>query len=327
MQRSTAQIEPARPPQYPISGWVEAGLYVIAIAVLSLTYVVGHQLGSHPIAFVLYAMLTSALVLLAVTGPGPHWLAIVLTPQSWTVGAGTILMEIFYYLLLEHIAPAHGSLIVRLSIPVSLVVGVLIFKRRPALMAAAGGAVVVAGIAPLIWVVDPQYRLQVLIWGLASAASFNLRGFSAEFHPWNRQARTVKEKLRITGLVVLVSSIVSLLAAALSALLMGAGLLPATTLVPTFAQMMHVPTILLGGLVGSVVLTAMAFLSFSSVVKITTENFAATSAFTPVATLLVQLAASAVGLIPVYVLDLSLLPAMGVVIGGVFLILYAARRR
>jgi hypothetical protein len=74
-------------------------------------------------------------------------------------------------------------------------------------------------------------------------------------------------------------------------------------------------------------LTAMAALSFSAVVKITTENFMATHAFTPVATLLVQLAASAVGLIAGYALDPSLMPAMGVVIGGVLLMLYAARQR
>jgi hypothetical protein len=47
----------------------------------------------------------------------------------------------------------------------------------------------------------------------------------------------------------------------------------------------------------------MAFLNFSCMVKITTENFAAISAFTPVAALIVQLAAVAFGLIPHYTLD------------------------
>ena len=64
-----------------------------------------------------------------------------------------------------------------------------------------------------------------------------------------------------------------------------------------------------------------------AVVKITTENFTATHAFTPVATLLAQVAASAIGLIPGYALDPGLVPAMATVIGGVLLMLYAARRR
>jgi hypothetical protein len=53
----------------------------------------------------------------------------------------------------------------------------------------------------------------------------------------------------------------------------------------------------------------------------------ATHAFTPVATLLVQIAASAVGLIPGYALDPGLMPAMATVIGGVLLMLYGTRRR
>ena len=34
--------ELAAPLRYPVSGWVEAALFVLAIAVLSVTYVVGH---------------------------------------------------------------------------------------------------------------------------------------------------------------------------------------------------------------------------------------------------------------------------------------------
>jgi hypothetical protein len=162
---------------------------------------------------------------------------------------------------------------------------------------------------------------------LGAAVAFNLRGFAAEFHPWNRNARTILEKLRVTGLVVLVTSIASLLLAGGCTLLVALGLLPPIRRIPTAAQMVHGPTILLGVLVGGVILTAMAFLNFSCVVKITTEYFAATSAFTPVAALIVQHCAAVAGLIPHYTLDTTLFPAMTVVIAGVFMILYGARRR
>ena len=108
---------------------------------------------------------------------------------------------------------------------------------------------------------------------------------------------------------------------------MALGLLPPMAIIPTADQLLHVPTILLGALVGGAILTSMAVLSFWCVVRVATQNFWATSAFTPLATLLVQMAGSAIGLIPAYALDPELLPAMAVVIGGVLLILYAARRR
>ena len=163
------------------------------------------------------------------------------------------------------------------------------FARRPRAIAWIGGAVIIAGLLPLLFLLDPAYRPAVLPSPLlGSAFAFNLRGFSAEFHPWNRRARTITEKLRITGLVVLVTSFASLALAGGCALLVALGVLPPIRWCRRRRRCCTCPTILLGVLVGGVILTAMAFLNFSCVVKITTENFAATSAFTPVAALLVQ---------------------------------------
>ena len=178
---------------------------------------------------------------------------------------------------------------------------------------------------PLLLSVAPRLARRAVA-AVGCSLAFNLRTFSAEFHPWNRRARTVTEKLRITGLVVLVTSLVRLALTATAAALIATGTLPPTPLVPTADQMLHVPTILLGALVGSVILTAMWVLGFSCVVKITTENFAAADAFSPLAALIVQLAAGALGLIPLFPVDAPLLAAMAAVIAGVFLMLYAARR-
>jgi hypothetical protein len=314
-------------PSYSISGWVEAFAYTFAIAVLSISYVVGQQLGAQPIAFILYAMFFSAVVLLAVTGPGPEAIRIMLAPQSWLVGAGIIGIEIFYYIVLDYVAPAHGALLVRLAIPLSMVSGWLLFARRPPRLAAIGTVVVFLGIAPLLLTIDAEHRLAGASAGVAAAAFSTVRSFAAEFHPWNRRATTVMEKLRVTGLVVLVTSLASLVLAGSVAVLVATGLLPPIKMMPTRAQMLHGPTVLLAMLVGSVILTAMAVLSFSAVVKITTENLMAVHAFTPVATLLVQIAATAIGLIPAYAFDPTLMPAMVTVICGVLLIFAAARRR
>ena len=321
------QPDHGNPSRYPVSGWVEAFTYTLAIGVLSISYVLGQQVGAHPIAFILYAMFVSAVVLLAVTGFGSDALRIMVAPQSWLVGLGIIGIEVAYYILLDYVAPAHGSLLVRLAIPLSMVAGWVIFARRPPRLAVIGTCVVFAGIAPLLLTIDGEYRVAAAAAGVTAASFSTLRSFAAEFHPWNRRATTVMEKLRVTGLVVLVTSLSSLALAGIVAALIGLGHLPPTGMMPTAAQMLHGPTILLAMAVGSSVLTTMAVLSFSAVVKITTENLMAVHAFTPVATLLVQMAATAVGLIPAYALDPALLPAMAVVIAGVLMIFYAARRR
>jgi len=314
-------------PPIPVSGWIEAGIYVVSIGVLGLIYAIGHQIGAHPIAFILYAMLVSALMLLAATGPGPEAMRIIMAPQSWLVGIATVALEVFYYLTLTHISPTTGSLLVRIAIPLAMVVGWLLFSRRPSRLAVAGGLTILVGVVPLALTVPAELRTPVFSAVTAAALTFILRSFSSEFHPWNRRAQTVMEKLRVTGLVVLVTCIVGLLLTTLSSIAVGVGLLPPLPVIPTRAQMLHGPTILLGTLVGSIVITSIVVFSFSAVVKIRTENLTAASAFTPVTTLLAQMAGSAAGLIPAYALDPELLPSMVIVIGGVLLILYAAGRR
>jgi hypothetical protein len=313
--------------RYPASGWIEAGLFVLAIGFLGFAYVVGHQFDAHPIAFILYAMTVSALAILAITGPGSDARAIVLAPQSWLIGFGTIGMELFYYWLLRYVPPADGSLLGRLMIPAAVVIGWILFARRPANLTLTGAAIVCLGVLPVLAYIEPAHLVPVIIATIGCVLAFNLRTFAGEFHPWNRNARTVMEKLRITGLVVLVTAVTSLALAALGALLTAGGILPPLSIVPTGAQMLHLPTILLGALVGSIIHTAMSFLSLSAVVKITSENFAAATAFTPVATLVVQWIAGMLGLIPLFLVDAKLLTAMAIVIGGVFLMLRGARQR
>ena len=235
-------------------------------------------------------------------------------------------MEYFYFLLLDQVGAAHGSIMIRLTIPVSLAIGWAVLARRPVALQLIGGAVIAAAILPLFAGVDVN-RLAAAAGAAAGCiAMFNLRGFAAEFHPVNRRARTVKEKVRLTGLVVLVTSIFGFAGLGVVTALVAHGVLAATPAVPTLAQMVHLPTLALAALVGSVVLTAMAYLNYSCVVKITTENFAAMTAFTPVATFAVQEAAVAAGLLPPVASDPFLLVAMAVVVAGVLVMLIGVRR-
>jgi drug/metabolite transporter (DMT)-like permease len=263
------------------SGWLEAAGCVTAIGALSLLYAVGHAQGAHPIAFILYAVLASALATLATLGLGSQALAIVRHPMSWLVGLAMILLEILYYQTLTYVTPAHGNVMLRIGIPISMIAGWVLLRRRAPPLAIAGALVVVGAIVFLVVVTAPEVRWPMAVVGTLAAACMVVRGFAAEFHPWNRSASTVQDKLRVTGLVLLVTSVLSLALTALAAAAMAAGALPRTPLVPTAAQMLHAPTLLLGGLAGGAVYTLMMYLNFASVVKITTENLTAMMAFSP----------------------------------------------
>jgi len=313
---------PVAPARVRRSGQIEAGLFVLTIAVLNLSYAGSHAVGAHPVAFLVYAMLIASCTLLALTGPGPDALRIMLSPLSWVVGFGIIGMEALYYLMLWYVTPAEASVLTRLGIPLAMAMGILVHGRRPQRRAVWGAAVVLIGVAALCLVLEPANALHGLALALGCALIMNTRTFATEFHPWNRSAQTVHEKMRVTGLVLLVTSCAGTLIIFLL-MAVAAGRLGPSPWLPSIADFQHLPTLLVALLVGAMVLTAMQYLSFSSVVKIGTESFIATTAFTPVATLIAQQAAAAAGVLRPMPMEWQTLPAIAAVVVGVLIILWA----
>jgi drug/metabolite transporter (DMT)-like permease len=314
----------------PSSGWIDAGLYVLAIGILSLIYAVSNAWGCHVAVFILYSLLVSAVALLSLTGFGPDAWAVVRAGQTWVVGLSNIVMESSYVLLLGLLPPADGSLLIRLSIPLSMAIGWLWLGRRPAALSWLGAAIIAVAILTnfrgLLPTLDPKTVSLVLAYCATCAIAVNVRGFASEFHPHNRAAKTVIDKMRVTGLVTLVTCSTTAVCIGLGTSLVRAGVLSPTPLVPSLAQLLYGPTALLALLAGGAVFTAMTYLSFSAVLKIRTENFIATSAFMPLAAFLVQWPAAHLGLITLPAFDWRLLPAMAAAIIGVLLIIWGGQR-
>ena len=313
-------------PSYAMSGWIEAAAFVICIGVLSLVYAIGHSFGAHPIAFILYATLASALATLAFTGLGSDAVAIMLHPTSWIVGMAIILIEVFYFMVLAHVSPAHGNLMLRIGIPIAMVSGWLLLRRRAPAFAVAGGVAIVAATAFVIGITSPAARWPMAAFGTLASVFMVVRGFASEFHPWNRTARTVRDKVRVTGIVVLVTSLMSLTLTAVATMAIAAGILPPLQFIPSAAQLLHAPTILLGSLAGGAILTLMMYLNFASVVKITTENLTAMMAFSPVTAWAFQELGVMLGLIAVNRPEPRLIAAMFVFVASVLLIFWAGQR-
>jgi hypothetical protein len=299
-------------------GWLEATACVFAIGALSLVYAIGFALGAHPVAFILYAMIAAAAMMLAAVGFAPHALAIARHPMSWIVGLSIILLEVFYFQTIAYVAPAHGNVVLRIAVPISMAAAWAFLHRRPRPLAMVGGAVTVLVVAFVIAVTPAGVRWPMAAAGVLAGSFMVLRGFASEFHPINRAARTVRDKLRFTGVVVLIASLLSL------ALVVAASLaVRETPMLPTAAQLLHVPTMLLGCVVGGVVLTLMFYFNFSSVIAIGTENLMAMMAFSPATTWIFQEIGVALGLIDVRRPDADIAAAIVLCIAAVLLIFWA----
>ncbi|MBS0241437.1 MAG: EamA family transporter [Proteobacteria bacterium] len=306
--------------------WVEALLAALTLAVLNIAYGIAQRLGVNPVALMFWAMPAGAIALLAASGLGPNWRQIIRHPMSLAVGAGIIGMEAAYYVMLGFVSPADGSLVVRVGVPIALVLGYLFMGRRPKRLAVLGGLVILAAILWYVPRIEAERPLTGFTLGALCGLIVSSRSFAAERHPWNQSAKTIPEKMRVTGLVLLVASLlgVGLVLAAMSAAYKG--LMAGPTWLPTFAQLFSSSAVGLGLFIGVVVLTLMQFFSFSVIVKLGTEVFVATTTLIPIATLLMQQAAMAVGLLAPIPVPWKILPALMVMMLGVAMIIAAGRK-
>lgn len=302
-------------------GWIEAILFVLVIAILNVVYAVAQQQGVHVTVFVLYAAGFAALGMLAIAGPGQNAVAIMTARESWVFGSLTIAMEAFYFLLLGVVTPAEAALTVRLSIPASLLVGWLFFERGMNKWTALGAIIVIAAVVPIFASVGSGEVLAAIVLATLCSAIVAFKTFASEFHPWNRAAITVIDKLRVTGLVVLATALAGSAVILPGVALVEAGVIDQNGLIPNAAAFSHGPTLVLALALGAPLLLAMNYLTFSSVVKISTENFLAMSAFGPLGALFTQTLAMQAGLLQHVQFEWWLIPIIALGIVGVLIII------
>jgi drug/metabolite transporter (DMT)-like permease len=247
-------------------------------------------------------------------------------PLSLVVGGGIIAMEAFYYVLLGFVSPTDGSVLARLGVPIAMLLGYLVVGRRPSWIGVLGGLVILAAI---LWYV-PQMEAAVQLAGLALGGVcgfiISVRSLAAERHPWNRAAQTIPEKMRVTGLVLLLASALGVALVLATIFAAERGLFQPPGWVPGRHDLTFPPAIMLGLFIGVLVLTAMQYLGFSVVVKLGTERFVATTALIPLTTLGVQQLAVSAGLLAPIPVDWRVMPAMAGVIAGVALVIAGGRR-
>ena len=193
-------------------------------------------------------------------------------------------------------------------------------------LAIAGGIVTLVTILWYAFRVDTAAPVMALALGTLCGFIMSGRSFAAERHPWNRAAHTIREKMRVTGLVLGLASGVGIAALFAAMALAGAGVTSAPPWLPQTHHLVQGPAIAMGLFVGVLVLTAMQYLGFSVVLKLGAEHFIATGALTPVTTLAVQSMVISAGLLHPIAVDWSVLPAVAGLIVGVILII-ASRPR
>jgi drug/metabolite transporter (DMT)-like permease len=304
-----------------ISGWLEGLAFVSTVAVINLMYGFAARAGVHPIVFIVYSLAFAGIGLLAASGGFAGAIAVARRPPTWLVGIAIIGMEAGFFLAFTMLVAAEASVLVRLSIPLSLIAGWLLIGRRPTGLAATGGLLVLAIVAVFAVKLDGAGKTMGVL-AAAAAALFNtLLTFASELHPDNRAAVGVRAKLQATGAIILATAVAALVLLAALVSVVATGLLARTALLPTPAELAHPQAIGLALAMGGLCFTTMYVMAFSATVKIGGEGFIAVGSLAPVATLLLEQTVSRLGLIPAVPFDWPMVPVLAGVVAGVLLII------
>jgi len=304
-----------------LNGWLEAGLFVLAISALTVVYAIAQGTGAHTLVFTFYSMAAAAAGMLAITGPGSDALKTISARQSWFYGAAAIGLEGLYFALVGVIKPAEASLSLRLAVPVSIIFGWLFLSRVLTARLALGGLIIVAAVIPIFLAMHVSLAIPAIILAVSCALLITIKTFASEFHPSNQRAKTAFDKLRITGLVVLSTALLGAALLVIAVSLTELAILPPSALIPEPKAFWHLPTLLCAVFGGAPIFVSMTYLTFSAVLKIGTERFLASTAFAPFSAVALEALAARLGLLNLPDYDWQLMPLITLGIIGVIIVI------
>lgn len=276
---------------------------VWAADVVLARYIVA-PLGADPLIFATASIFVSSGVLVIIAGPGTGGIATIKSPHTWAYGLLQILMGITEILSFIFITSTESSLLGRMAIAISLIGAWVFLNRRPTGFDILGALVVLAGVGYVTVNLESGVRIAALVCMFFTALFSVTRTLIAETHPESLLAHSVKDRCRVTGYVLAVTSFALTAVFLLIALLQKQADMPQQmfhffSLFPRVEDFYHLPT-LAGSLVfGATLFPLGAYYYFYAAKVAKTEVLVMVLAFMPLFTFLFEGLAATFGFLDV----------------------------
>lgn len=314
-----------------LAGWYHA-LFVAAVSFplssLVARYGVEH-FQMHPVVYSCLVLLTASFGLLLFAQPGPLGKETLRLPATWAYGIAQLLSTVFATAALIYVSATEASVLLRVSSVMVFLLSVLGFRQPAGKIEYLGLVVVVMGIALAFMqtALVPYDRMMfvfVLVgFGLTQAGRLLL----AEFHKTNRLAGSFRHNLRVTAVVVGISSLImASFFVALAWVFHMLGIQPVLGL-PSLADLFNPSTFLLSSFLGLILVSVSKYSEFFSAKEIGAKNLLAVVCLQPIFTLLFEWLASRLGLVDFHWTSVQDSAGLWLVVLGSFIMAWGALRR
>lgn len=312
------------------SGWLHA-LFVAVIA-----YPLGNiaarlgvaEFNAHPIAYAAVSMLAAAISLMIGAKPGPLGNDTLRQPATWLYGVLNTLAFTFAVWVAVYVSATQVSLLTCVPIVMVYLLSGLFLGQRITRQEYLGLFFIGTAVIYLLTRIDLptasliQLSLLLVVLGLAQA----LQKIVAERHKTNRAAHTFHQNMRVTAVVMGVTSSMFIFVFLLLAYLKSLSETPIWTSAPTLDDFLNWHMFLLALVIGMLIRAPSKYCEFLATKKISAKYFLAITSIQPLFTAIYEMCLDRAHISAMTSLTQADIIAMAVTIGGSMLLALSGLR-
>lgn len=286
----------------------------------------------NPVVFSCLALFVGSLVLIIIAGSGSLGVATLRQPLTWVYGIFQLFLNVTATFAFIYMPATEVTLLARFAIILSLFTGWLFFSRAPSWSDGVGSLLILAGLGIIVVSLPDEYRFVGLFWMFLNVCCNLARTIIAEIHPQSTQAQSIRDRCRVTGVVLYITSFT--VATFFAGLAILKTHIPETVaqpqilhMLPSLADFTHLPTLCASILFGATIVPSAMYFYFYGTKVAKTENFMIVAAFTGAFTFVFEWLASLMGLVDIRALSqLDLAAGLLIISGAVFMIYMRMQR-
>lgn len=290
---------------------------------------VGVNFNVHPWVFISIANLVAAACLITASGRGPLGLQTLKDPHTWFFSFSNIFMDILFVYILLLISTTEANFIIRASIITTAIV-VWSQNKRPLIKAQLiGYAMILGGVVAVASNLEQEVRAQAIMYLTIMVALMTVRTYVVETHTTSNKAESWSDKSRVTGYVLLATSLSFIIFGYLGALLktdMSQAAIESSVIfneiIPNLNEFINPVTFTAAFLLGVFNISFSNFFYFQSTKMIGSEQFLMVAAILPILTFVLEYVASVYGLLSINSVDHSDIYAGVVITAGAMFNVY-----
>ena len=304
-------------------GYLHALNWVVLVGFFNAFFALFPALDIHPIIVICQSMIIAGIALLALAGPGRLSSETIKSPHTWYYGICYMGATALFIAALNYISATQMSLLIKAVVPISFLISALFFKRHMDLTGWVGFWLVIIGLA-VVSLEIPKEHFGIVIFIVIVFALFEtFQMLVSDIHSTSNKAiGSVKESMRVTGLVLAVTAVMFIILCIFGAIgVEYAGL--EHGLLPSFQDILNPWSFGLALIYGLLGLSFTRYSEFVSTREIKFEIFLALTSLSVITTLVFEWSLSALGYIEMKEISLIEICGGGIIIIGSINAVYA----